>query len=33
MEKAIKILEFDKVLNMLTSVSATDGAKKRALRI
>ena len=33
LEKAIKILEFDKVLNMLASVSATEGAKKRALTL
>lgn len=31
LEKSIRILEFDKILNMLSSVALTEGAKKRAI--
>ncbi|MBE6673726.1 MAG: endonuclease MutS2 [Ruminococcaceae bacterium] len=33
LEKSIRILEFDKVLNMLSSYAQTEGAKKRALSL
>ena len=32
-KKAIKTLEFDKILEMLSSVAQTIGAKKRALSL
>ena len=32
-EKSIRILEFDKILNMLSSYAPTIGAKKRALAL
>ena len=33
LEKSIRILEFDKILNMLSSYAQTEGAKKRALSL
>ena len=33
LEKSIRVLEFDKILNLLASVSLTEGAKKRALTL
>ncbi|MBO5375143.1 MAG: endonuclease MutS2 [Clostridia bacterium] len=33
LEKSIRILEFDKILNMLASLAQTEGAKKRALAL
>ena len=33
LDKSIRILEFDKILNMLVSVSPTAGAKKRAMAL
>ena len=33
LDKSIKILEFDKILNMLVAVSPTVGAKKRAIAL
>lgn len=33
LEKSIRILEFDKILNMLSSFAQTEGAKKRALSL
>ena len=33
LDKSIRILEFDKILNMLASVASTEGAKKRALSL
>ena len=32
-EKSSRILEFDKILNMLASVAFTEGAKKRAISL
>ncbi len=33
LEKSVRILEFDKILNMLSSYAQTEGAKKRALSL
>ncbi|MBQ3040918.1 MAG: endonuclease MutS2 [Clostridia bacterium] len=33
LEKSIRILEFDKILNMLASLAYTEGARKRALAL
>ena len=33
LERSTRILEFDKILNMLASVASTEGAKKRALSL
>ena len=33
LDKSIRILEFDKILNMLSSFAQTEGAKKRALML
>lgn len=33
LEKSLRILEFDKILNMLSSFALTEGAKKRALSL
>lgn len=33
LEKSIRILEFDKILNMLSAFAQTEGAKKRALAL
>ena len=33
LDKSIRVLEFDKILNMLASVAPTEGAKKRALSL
>ena len=33
LEKALRILEFDKIREMLASLAQTQGAKKRALSL
>lgn len=33
LEKSIRILEFDKILNMLSALAMTEGAKKRAITL
>ena len=33
LNKSVRILEFDKILNMLSSFAQTEGAKKRALAL
>ena len=33
LEKSIRILEFDKILNMLSTLALTEGAKKRAITL
>ena len=33
LEKSIRILEFDKILNILASLAYTEGARKRALAL